>query len=292
MNVYDVLEPNYGNFNVQSHRKAALDEWLRSKGGQLSGLDGGELKENILQNCHCAGDFLRIIMNEIAQKQSVQRWIDSTPTNIPHMQRIHRDFPDALFVHIIRDPRDVALSLDKRAWSRPLPWDKGKSLLAAGLYWEWIVRKAQTLGSTLSQQYIEIRYEDLVQKPQHTLTSIGEFLNCDVDYDRIRQRAIGAVKNPPTAFPEDMQHGRFNPVGRWKQKFPEDQLSDFETIIGGFMQQLGYVPSTAITMRRMKLRQWARRAIYDLYYPSKQWLKTRTPLSRWMVNYSEILIDK
>ena len=81
------------------------------------------------------------------------------------MLRIKKDFPDALFVHIIRDPRDIALSLDKRGWTRPLPWHRDKALIAAGLYWEWIVRKGRKLGSKLGRNYLEIRYEDLVKLP-------------------------------------------------------------------------------------------------------------------------------
>jgi hypothetical protein len=34
------------------------------------------------------------------------------------------------------------------------------------------------------------------------------------------------------------------------------------------------------------------RFVYDLFYTFKQWAKVNTPLSRWMVNYSDILIDK
>jgi LPS sulfotransferase NodH len=133
MNVYDVLEPIYGDLGVPKNKAAAIREWLHSKGFRVSGLEASGIEAKVLAECHGAGDFLRIIMEEVARKQGVDRWIDSTPTNVPHMLRIQKDFPDALFVHIIRDARDVALSLDKRAWSRPLPWDGNRSLLAAGL---------------------------------------------------------------------------------------------------------------------------------------------------------------
>src|SRR5207245_5271517 len=120
---------------------------------RVSGLNADDNEIKVLRECRNGSDFLRIVMEEIASSKAVDRWIDSTPTNIPHMLRIHRDFPDAKFVHIIRDPRDVALSLDKRAWSRPLPWDKDKSLLAADLYWEWIVRRGSKHGSVMRASY-------------------------------------------------------------------------------------------------------------------------------------------
>jgi hypothetical protein len=290
MNVYDVLEPIYGNLARTKNKKAALREWLRSKAFEVSGLEAAPIEAKILAECHGASDFLRIVMEEIARKQGVDRWIDSTPTNIPHMLRIGKDFPDALFIHIIRDPRDVALSLDKRAWSRPLPWDKKKSLLAAGLYWEWIVRKGRSLGAGLSRNYMEVRYEDLVKQAGETLALIGKFINHELDYARVQQASIGSVKNPLTSFKEDLQEGRFTPVGRWKTKFPADQLIQFEALVGKYMEELGYSVSPGSLNR--SLGNKSMRMVYAAFYESKQWAKVHTPLSRFMVDYSAILIDK
>jgi hypothetical protein len=291
MNVYDVLEPIYGDLRVPENRAAAIREWLRSKGFRVSGLQAGEIKAKVLAECHGAGDFLRIIMEEVARKQGVDRWIDATPTNVPHMLRIQRDFPDALFIHIIRDARDVALSLDKRSWSRPLPWDAKRSLLAAGLYWEWIVRKGRRLGATLSPKYLEVRYEQLVERPQEVLAAVGFFLQHDLNYERIRQASIGSVKIPLTSFKQDLNEGRFTPVGRWKDKFPPDQLIEFEQLVGAYLQELGYALSTD-SGTHQSLATVRTRSVYAAYYEFKQWVKIHTPLSRWMVNYSEILIDK
>ena len=100
-----------------------LREWLRSRAFEISGLSANEIEAKVMAECSNGSDFIRTVMNDVASKQGVDRWIDSTPTNIPHMLRISRDFPEVRFIHIIRDGRDVALSLEKRSWSRPLPWD-------------------------------------------------------------------------------------------------------------------------------------------------------------------------
>ncbi len=290
MNVYDVLEPIYGNLGVPKNKAAAIHEWLRSKAFLVSGLAPHEIETKIIAECRGAGDFLRIVMEEIARTQKVERWIDSTPTNVPHMLRIREDFPDALFIHIIRDGRDVALSLDKRCWSRPLPWDKKKSLAAAGLYWEWIVRKGRKLGAVLAPNYIEVRYEDLVQEPRKALLAVAEFLGQELDYERIQQASIGSVKVPLTAFKEDLREGRFTPVGRWKDKFPSDQLAEFETLVGEYLEELGYELSRKTGSRGFRVG--STRFVYGGYYELKQWAKIHTPLSRLTVNYSAILIDK
>jgi hypothetical protein len=165
-------------------------------------------------------------------------------------------------------------------------------LLAAGLYWEWIVRKARQLGTKLKPRYMEVRYEELVQRPRESLAAVGSFLRQDLDYERIQQASIGSVKKPLTSFKEDLQEGRFTPVGRWKDKFPPDQLLEFERLVGAYLQELGYPPSTDPAKLNHSLSTKRMRAIYATYYECKQWAKIHTPLSRWMVNYSEILIDK
>ena len=292
MNVYDVLEPIYGDLGVPKNRATAIRVWLHSKAFRVSGLEASDIEGKVLAECHSAGEFLSIIMAEVARKQGVDRWIDSTPTNVPHMLRIRADFPDAQFIHIIRDARDVALSLDKRAWSRPLPWDKKKSLLAAGLYWEWIIRKARKIAPMLTPRYIEIRYEELVERPRETLTVIGEFIEQDLNYDQIQQAGIGSVKKPLTSFDEDLKQGRFTPVGRWKDKFPAGQLIDFEKLVGTYLQELGYTLSIDPARQKRNLSHVWMRLLYASYYECKQTVKTHTRLSRLMVDYSEILIDK
>ena len=292
MNVFDVLEPIYGDLSVRRNKEKMMRDWLRSKAFRVSGLSAHEIEAKVQRQCLSGSDFLRVVMEEIARSQSVDRWIDSTPTNIPHMPRIHKDFADAKFVHIIRDPRDVALSLDKRTWSRPLPWDRHKSLLAAGIYWEWIVRRGRKYGAAIGSNYIEVRYEDLVNRPAETLDSLGRFLGHDLNYDRIQRVGIGSVKRPLTSFKEDFEHGKFNPVGRWQSRFPPDQLPCFESLIGDYMQELGYVPFTLRRHERRAWRVWRMRVVYTIYYETKQWAKVNTPLSRLMLNYSEILIDK
>lgn len=292
MNVFDVLEPIFGDLSSPANKKKMMREWLRSKAFAVSGLDAGEIEAQVMAECRNGSDFMRIVMEGVARKQGVDRWIDSTPTNVPHMLRISRDFPDAQFIHIIRDARDVALSLDKRHWSRPLPWDKHRSLLAAGLYWEWIVRLGRQHGTRLGPGYMEVRYEDLVERPESTLKGIGAFLHHDLDYTHIQETSVGSVKKPLTSFKEDLKEGTFTPVGRWKDKFPAQQLTQFEQLIGRYLQELGYplsdpanASANSLALRRMR---WS----YRNFYPFKQWTKVNTPLSRWMVSYSDILIDK
>ena len=83
-----------------------------------------EIRAKVLTECRNGGDFLRIVMGEMGREQGVERWADNSPEELLYAVTIKKYLPDALFIHMIRDGRDVSLSLDARphAWLRPLSW--------------------------------------------------------------------------------------------------------------------------------------------------------------------------
>src|ERR1700687_6186878 len=123
-NVFSVLEPHFGSLRSERNRRDLLRLWLHCRLFQVTGLDAEDIREKIMRDCHSAGDFLRIVMEEIARCQSVERWADCTPDHLLYISEIKRQIPNALVVHIIRDGRDVALSYVKQGWTYPFPCDR------------------------------------------------------------------------------------------------------------------------------------------------------------------------
>jgi hypothetical protein len=66
-------------------RKELLDVWLRSKLFRVSGLEVGEISARIMRDCRSGGDFLRILMQEIARQQAVHA--DYTPEHLLYMEK-------------------------------------------------------------------------------------------------------------------------------------------------------------------------------------------------------------
>src|SRR5258708_40043861 len=87
---------------------------------------------------------------------------------------------------------------------------------------------------------MEVRYEDLDERQQPALEKSADFLQHDLNYDRIQETSVGSVKKPLTSFNEDLKGGHFTPVGRWRDRFPADQLTQFEKLIGHYLPELGY----------------------------------------------------
>jgi Sulfotransferase family len=281
-NVINLLEPRFGDLSVAGNKRSLLDAWYKTRLYTLSELEKGPLEEKVMAECKNGGDFLRIIMEQMAGKQGVERWADTTPEHLLHLHRIKETIPNALIIHIIRDGRDVALSTDKQGYIRRLPWDKTPSVMVAGVYWEWMVNKGRRDGSNLGGDYTEVRFEELVARPQQTLAKLGSFIDHDLDYDRIQKVGIGSVSAPNTSF-QDGSSESFHPAGRWKHNYTSEKLAMFEGLVGGTLEELGYELGTKdrslldrTSLKRMRLT-------YRTYFDSKLYLKAKTPLGKLLV---------
>ena len=277
--VFNLLEPRFGDLRVARNRRRLLEAWENSSLFTKTGLDAKQVEEDVMAHCENAGDFLRIVMESMAKKQGVERWAETTPDHLLALPRIKQTIPNALVVHIIRDGRDVALSLEKQQWIRPFPWDHGKELQIAALYWEWIVNQGRSLGRSLGSDYREVRYEDLVADPRATLTEVGEFIGQELDYDQIQRVGIGSVSRPNTSFGERKDAG-FHPVARWKKSLSKQQLGEIEGLIGGTLDELNYPREATQGSEKQPARLARMRTLYQMYFGAKLSLKTKTPLGR------------
>jgi hypothetical protein len=238
-NIFNLLAPRFGNLGVRENRQKMLDVWLGSRLFRVSGLERREVEEKIPDNCHNAGDFLRIVMDELARRQNAWRWAGNAPEEILHLRHIKETIPDALIVHVIRDGRDVSISLAEKRYIRPFPWKERETPEGAALYWEWIVKKGRAAGAKLGNDYTEVRFEELIRDPRTALERLSGFLDHDLDYDRIRKNAVGAVARPNTSFTAQARSG-FNPVARWKKQLTPKQLAKIEGLVGNTLSELGY----------------------------------------------------
>jgi hypothetical protein len=282
--VFNMIVPKFGSLKSRKSREKLMKRWLKSMYFEHSGLNAESIEAKILEECHSGGDFLRIYMEEIARQQNVERWADTTPEHLLYIPAIKKAFPNALIVHSIRDGRDVALSMNKRPWIPNLPFDKRDSLMAQGLYWEWIVRTGRRDGSRFGNDYMEVRFEDVVTSPHETLARVGRFIEHEMDYEKIRKVGLGSVSRPNTSFRTEVSGGQFSPIGRWKNAYSREQLEMFEGLMGPFLKELDYCLATPppTGFRAMQLKEVRR--LYQSRFSASLWLKSKTPLGRLLMS--------
>jgi Sulfotransferase family len=281
--IYKTLVPRFGSMKSRANRQRILATWLRSKGFRRTGLDVEPLATEILNDCQNPGDFVCTVMGAVARNQGVPRWAVYDPDNVLHMERVKADIPNALFVHIIRDGRDIALSLKKMGGFTPLPWDRATtpSLVATALYWQWMVRKGREHSRKFPADYIEIHYEDLITRPQDVLQKLGEFIEHDLDYERIRNAGLGRVSETNSSFREEGTKDKINPLGRWKERLSQHDVAAIEAAVGECLQETGYPLSVPAAELSSGMRGVLMQAVYPRFLSAKLWLKLNTPVGRF-----------
>ena len=95
-------------------------------------------------------------------------WGDKSPMYIRHLPALEELFPDACFIHIIRDARDHCLSAN-RTW--------GKNMIRSAQRWHDDIKRAHLAGIGFREKYLEVKYEDLISSPDKVLSNICKFLN-------------------------------------------------------------------------------------------------------------------
>ncbi len=282
--VFSLVGAAFGSLKSETNRRKMVDVWLQSDHFKRSGLNADELREEVISNCRSGGDFLRIVMERIAERQGVARWADNTPSHLLYMPQIKAAFPNALFIHILRDGRDNATSAHRIGWQADygrFPWDRRHGLLVSAALWDWMVQKGRKFGRSLGADYLEVRYEDLVEHPRETFKVLGEFIHHDLDYDRIQQNALGTVRKPNSSFTAtagtkngpSQNHGSsdsFKPIGRWKQlKDPDTER--MEAMLAPRLAELGYDFNRSA---RIDFTAWRIRVFYHFYREIKHMLKS------------------
>ncbi|MFZ0479255.1 MAG: sulfotransferase [Terriglobales bacterium] len=275
-NVFNMLGPHFGDLRTRADREKLLRVWMDSKLFRATGLERADIESEVLEHCHNAGDFLRTVMEAMARRQGMRRWAENSVEG--HIPTIKAHIPDALFIHMIRDGRDVATSLHNSRYVRTLPWKSHISLPGGGVYWEWVVERTCKAGRQFGNDYIEVHFEDLMANPQQTLAKVGGFLDHDLDYDRIRHVGYGSISRPNTHFSAELK-GTFSPMGRWKKKFSEPELRRTEAMIGPTLLEQGYALASEGAKPAMNLEMRAARQLYRTVFETK-WRLKRLPLVR------------
>lgn len=114
------------------------------------------------------------VQAEYARARGRARWADKSPRYALHLPFLHRLFPDAQFVHLIRDGCDVAVSHRRRYgyWSS----------VKASVKWPRYITTARGAGASMGGDTdYELRYDQLVTHPERTLTELLAFLGEEWD---------------------------------------------------------------------------------------------------------------
>lgn len=182
--------------------------------------------------------LIATLFNEYAKKEGKIRWGDKTPLHVQYLWILDRMFPGAKFLHVIRDGRDVALSLLTRRWGP-------RHISHAGLYWKWLVLSGMVTGAILGpDRYLELRFEDLVKEPEANLRLICEWADLEYRDSMLRYDESRAAKEYAAAGDEGSARLRQPPdssrVFLWKRIMRPGERRGLLRQAGALLELLGY----------------------------------------------------
>jgi hypothetical protein len=242
---------------VAGSGKASPEAVLATITSQREWGDFGLTEEGLLTRFRAldpltAGDALRAFYEAYAQRVGKPRWGEKTPIYVKSMRKIESALPEARFVHVIRDGRDVALSIRDRA-TKDHPIDRIADR------WVRRITRAREQAKRLSH-YKEIRYESLILDTEATLREVLDFYELPWD-DAVldyHQHSAQRLEEMKRELPDDGKrttlsvelrmktHARTTEkpdprrVSRWRESMDRADRELFESIAGPLLVELGY----------------------------------------------------
>jgi hypothetical protein len=167
---------------------------------------------------------------------------DKTPSYVRHIPTLHALWPQAKFVHIIRDGRDVCLSIlnwkrGERIAGRFATWSKDPVSTTA-LWWKWNVTLGREDGAPLGPDlYHEVHYEALVSEPANECETLCDFLNLPYDEGMLK---FHEGLPDPRFYTKQKWRPIVTGLRDWRSEMPAEDLERFEAAAGDLLQELGY----------------------------------------------------
>lgn len=227
----------YGDLNKRRNRERLLRDMLSVRLREwIPRVDEQAARQQIESNGRF--DFPGIvagIMESWCNAQGKRRWGEKTPQHIFFADQILEGFPQAQFIHIVRDGRDVAVS-----W-RHVKFGP-EHVYASALRWSDVLEAGRALKGRLGPtQYLELRYEDLLQDTEATMRRVCAYLDERYSPDMLsfyrtnKRYPTDGINNANLAKP--VMTGN---TGKWRQRLSPREIRIFETVAGDQLEHYGY----------------------------------------------------
>ena len=179
-----------------------------------------------------------------ARGRGAARWADKTPLYVLHAGLIRRTFPEARIVHIVRDGRDVALSLLRVPFGAANVW-------AAAHQWRDAVDAGDAAAERYGDAVLTVRYEDLVAEPEATVRRVCAFCELTFRPEMLAVERTGAdrlIRGQESWFTQLGAGITTASAGRWRTQMSPARQAVFTSIAADALRRHGYdVPAEPAT---------------------------------------------
>lgn len=229
---------SFGDMRL-AQRRRALAEWVAgdrtTKFKELK-IDKDEYVRQAVEGPGSLGSVLGLTFKMYADRFGKVRWGDKRPSYVKQIDYLLRMFPDAQFIHLIRDGRDCVASL------KEMPWYAHNSFHAVSTWAEAIDAGVKLRRTMPEDAYYELRYEDLTDDPSTELKKLCVFLEEDFDPAMISPREAASVAVPAHKVWHSNTHSDVTRarVGTWANRLDAWEVSLCEQVLGERLAANGY----------------------------------------------------
>ena len=150
---------------------------------------------------------------------------ERTPWHVYHLPLIDQIYPDARFVHIIRDGRDSTRSIVAQPWGPDNVKDAAEE-------WRSSVAAGRDAAAALGDRLLEVRYEEVLADPAAAIPRIYAHHGLEGGLDE----ALDAAGAKANIGRQDNRVG----TGKWREAWGRRELRDFDRVAGDLLRELGY----------------------------------------------------
>jgi len=198
-----------------------------------------------------------------AESKSKHRWGDKTPKNLHSVEQILELFPSAKILMMVRDCRDVTISLNKADFSKV-------SYLSAARRWQMDADIAQKYLKQNNDQIYLLRYEDLLLNPSQVIKSVLSFLNLSDDPEIMKRYVEHEDDVVHTKSSLYMKPIEIDNLYKWKKEMSVSDVAECEAIARNGLVYFGYEVSESIsTVSRVKVFIYRIKDLLQLLVNSK-----------------------
>ena len=180
------------------------------------------------------------LMAHFAEREGKTIWGEKTAFYTSIMPTLAECYPDARFILLLRDPRDVVSSLHHTPWGK----QAYPSLADAALRWRVGMREAEAgLRGLDPARLLPVHYEDLAREPERCLRQICEFLSVPFDPAMLsfHERTDQFIAQTSQAWhPNTFKPISAASVERWRTRYSPEEVGLIELVCGSRMSKWGY----------------------------------------------------
>ena len=251
----------YGDLAEEGSLDRLVDDLAATPEFEEMGLDVESFRAGMHTRSRRWDAVFHELLRQFAETQKAKRVGEKTPNHVLYISILHRWFPEAKFVHLVRDPRAVVNS-----W-RTIPWSSGYRWRDAEVWVEY-VRAGREAESSHGDHVTSFHFEDLVRSPEEELRALCSFLEMPYD-DRMRSFH---ERDPSTVDVqrEPWKQRTIDPIDasvadRWRDELSAGAQAQVEAVAEPEMRQWGYQKEVPFLRRReAELRVWIGRPLWKL----------------------------